>query len=151
MAIDLNEVEQSLSGDNPSPTWPWEVHGSAQIEDKLEIFNKAMLKMRLEEERTILLQEMLQHCSWLQKLQATLKRKTSAEDKQNNGLSCLCRRRLSEVSDTLKEVHLQYKAVLGPQGSAIELEEEIESSFSLVSGLLKSKEECREELPGRCL
>lgn len=30
MAIDLNEMEQSLSGDNPSPTWPWEVHGSGK-------------------------------------------------------------------------------------------------------------------------
>ncbi|XP_077088406.1 uncharacterized protein LOC143740227 [Siphateles boraxobius] len=150
MAIDLNEVEQSLSGDNPSPTWPWEVHGSAQIEDKLKMFNKAMLKMRLEEERTILVQEMAQHCSWLQKLQATLKRKTSEEDKQNNGLSCLCRRRLSEVSDTLKEVHLQYKAVLGPQGSAIELEEENESDFSSPD-TSENEEECREELPGRCL
>ncbi|XP_077060946.1 uncharacterized protein LOC143713118 [Siphateles boraxobius] len=93
MAIDLNEVEQSLSGDNPSPTWPWEVHGSAQIEDKLKNFNKAMLKMRLEEERTILVQEMAQHCSWLQKLQATLKRKTSEEDLYNDlpagGMICL--------------------------------------------------------------
>lgn len=71
MPIDVNEVEQSLSGDNPSPTWPWEVHGSAQIEDKFIFFNKAMLKMRLEEERTILVQEMAQHGSWLQKLQAT--------------------------------------------------------------------------------
>ncbi|KAF4114134.1 hypothetical protein G5714_004357 [Onychostoma macrolepis] len=90
MPIDVNEVEQSLSGDNPSPTWPWEVHGSAQIKDKLKNFNKAMLKMSLEEERTILVQEMAQHCSWLQKLQATLKRKTSEEAKRNKGLSCLC-------------------------------------------------------------
>ncbi len=30
MPIDVNEVEQSLSGDNPSPTWPWEVHGSGK-------------------------------------------------------------------------------------------------------------------------
>ncbi|CAM4658775.1 unnamed protein product [Leuciscus chuanchicus] len=150
MAIDVNEVEQSLSGDNPSPTWPWEVHGSAQIEDKLKIFNKSMLKMRLEEERTILVQEMAQHCSWLQKLQATLKRKTSEEDKRNKGLSCLCRKRLSEVSDMLTEVHLQYKAVLGPQGSAIELEEENESDFSSPD-TSENEEECREELPGRCL
>ncbi|XP_073704470.1 uncharacterized protein [Garra rufa] len=81
MPIDFNEVEQSLSGDNPSPTWPWEIHGSAQIEEKLKFFNKAMLKMRLEEERTILVQEMAQHCSWLQNLQATLRRKTSEEGK----------------------------------------------------------------------
>ncbi len=40
-----------------------------------------MLKMRLEDERTILVQEMAQHGSWLQKLQATLKIKTSEEGK----------------------------------------------------------------------
>lgn len=81
-----------------------------------------------------------------------LKRKTSEEDKRNKGLSCLCRRRLSEVSDTLKEVLLQYKAVLGPRVSAIELEDkqENESDFSSpdTSG---NEEECSEELPGRCL
>ncbi|ROL52540.1 hypothetical protein DPX16_11645, partial [Anabarilius grahami] len=95
MPIDVNEVEQSLSGDNPSPTWPWEVHGS---------------------------------------------------NKRNKGLSCLCRRRLSEVSDTLKEVLLQYKAVLGPQGSIIEVEDkqENESDFSSPDTSENEEEECRE-------
>ncbi|ROJ25351.1 hypothetical protein DPX16_20164 [Anabarilius grahami] len=95
MPIDVNEVEQSLSGDNPSPTWPWEVHGS---------------------------------------------------NKRNKGLSCLCRRRLSEVSDTLKEVLLQYKAVLGPQGSVIEVEDkqENESDFSSPDTSENEEEECRE-------
>jgi len=50
----------------------------AQFEDKLKICNKVILKMRLQEERTILVQEMAQHCSWLQ---ATFKRKTSEEGK----------------------------------------------------------------------
>ncbi len=65
--------------------------------------------------------------------------------KRNKGLSCLCRRRLSEVSDTLKEVLLQYKAVLGPQGSAIELEDkqENESDFSSPDTSGNEEEECR--------
>ncbi len=69
----------------------------------------------------------------------------SLTDKRNKGLSCLCRRRLSEVSDTLKEVLLQYKAVLGPQGSAIELEDkhENESDFSSPDTSENEEEECR--------
>lgn len=52
---------------------------------------------------------------------------------------------LSEVSDTLKEVLLQYKAVLGPQGSAIELEDkqENESDFSSPDTSENEEEECR--------
>lgn len=43
----------------------------------------------------------------------------------------------------LKDVLLQYKAVLGPQGSALELEDENESDFSSPDTSENEEEECR--------
>ncbi|XP_072574324.1 uncharacterized protein [Paramormyrops kingsleyae] len=122
--IDPNEVELSLSSDNQSLSWPWEVHGSARIEDKMKVFRATMRRMRLEEEKTILVKEMAQHCSWLQKLMASLQSRISAEDAQNKGLSGLCRRRHCDISKILTNSLRNYRAVLGPQGSILSEYEE---------------------------
>ncbi|XP_076129536.1 uncharacterized protein LOC143111224 [Alosa pseudoharengus] len=110
--INLNEVELSLSGE--CLAWPWEVHGSARIEDKIRVFQSIMRRMRLEEEKTILVKEMAQHCSWMQKLMGSLQSIISAEDTQNEGLSGLCRGRHSEIAEILRNSIHNYRAVLGP-------------------------------------
>lgn len=53
----------------------------ARIEDKIKVFQATMRGMRLEEEKRILVKEMAQHCSFLQKLKASLQSKISAEGK----------------------------------------------------------------------
>ncbi|GAA6090390.1 uncharacterized protein LOC113636854 isoform X2 [Tachysurus ichikawai] len=78
-----------------------------------------MLAMRLQEEKSILVLEMAQHCTWLQSLAVVLKNKMVEEDKGNEGLCCLLRRRLSEVSEWLQVVLQQYKTALGPEASVL--------------------------------
>lgn len=53
----------------------------ARIEDKIRVFQATMRRMRLEEEKTILVKEMAQHCSWLQKLMTSLQIVISEEGK----------------------------------------------------------------------
>ncbi|XP_060743303.1 uncharacterized protein LOC132857349 [Tachysurus vachellii] len=120
--IDVATVEHSLNGEsNVSQIWPWEVHGSANISIKKQLHDQVMLEMRLQEEKSILVLEMAQHCTWLQSLAVVLKNKMTEEDvdKGNEGLCCLLRRRLSEVSERLQVVLQQYKTALGPEASVL--------------------------------
>ncbi|XP_050974976.1 uncharacterized protein LOC127170781 [Labeo rohita] len=103
--IDVAVVEHSLTGESTvSQIWPWEVHGSANILIKKQLHDQVMLTMRLQEEKSILVLEMAQHCTWLQSLAVVLKNKIAEEDvdKGNEGLCCLLRRRLSDVSERLQ-------------------------------------------------
>ncbi|KAK9977019.1 hypothetical protein ABG768_018840 [Culter alburnus] len=118
--IDVAAVEHSLTGESSvSQIWPWEVHGSANISMKKQLHDQVMLAMRLQEEKSILVLEMAQHCTWLQSLAVVLKNKMAEEDKGNEGLGCLLRRRLSEVSERLQVVLQQYKTALGPEASVL--------------------------------
>ncbi|XP_060721178.1 uncharacterized protein LOC132842472 isoform X3 [Tachysurus vachellii] len=132
--IDVATVEHSLNGEsNVSQIWPWEVHGSANISIKKQLHDQVMLEMRLQEEKSILVLEMAQHCTWLQSLAVVLKNKMTEEDvdKGNEGLCCLLRRRLSEVSERLQVVLQQYKTALGPEASVLlHVEAEDPSGFS---------------------
>ncbi|KAK9970033.1 hypothetical protein ABG768_028172 [Culter alburnus] len=118
--IDVAAVEHSLTGESSvSQIWPWEVHGSANISIKKQLHDQVMLAMRLQEEKSILVLEMAQHCTWLQSLAVVLKNKMAEEDKGNEGLCFLLRRRLSEVSERLQVVLQQYKTALGPEASVL--------------------------------
>ncbi|KAK9972431.1 hypothetical protein ABG768_025738 [Culter alburnus] len=118
--IDVAAVEHSLTGESSvSQIWLWEVHGSANISIKKQLHDQVMLAMRLQEEKSILVLEMAQHCTWLQSLAVVLKNKMAEEDKGNEGLCCLLRRRLSEVSERLQVVLQQYKTALGPEASVL--------------------------------
>ncbi|XP_072563712.1 uncharacterized protein [Paramormyrops kingsleyae] len=130
--IDVAVVEHSLAGESTvSQIWPWEVHGSANIVIKKQLHDQVMLTMRLQEEKSILVLEMAQHCTWLQSLAVVLKNKIAEEDKRNEGLCCLLRRRLSDVSQRLQVVLQQYKTALGPEASALlHVEAEDQSGLS---------------------
>ncbi|XP_058624139.1 uncharacterized protein LOC131535024 isoform X2 [Onychostoma macrolepis] len=118
--IDVAVVEHSLTGESTvSQIWLWEVHGSANILIKKQLHDQVMLTVRLQEEKSILVLEMAQHCTWLQSLAVVLKNKIAEEDKGNEGLCCLLRRRLSEVSERLQVLLQQYKTALGPEASAL--------------------------------
>ncbi|XP_047657921.1 uncharacterized protein LOC113647498 isoform X3 [Tachysurus fulvidraco] len=81
--IDVATVEHSLNGENNvSQIWPWEVHGSANISIKKQLHDQVMLAMRLQEEKSILVLEMAQHCTWLQSLAVVLKNKMAEEVKK---------------------------------------------------------------------
>ncbi|XP_047676152.1 uncharacterized protein LOC113658020 isoform X2 [Tachysurus fulvidraco] len=94
---------------------------NANISIKKQLHDQVMLAMRLQEEKSILVLEMAQHCTWLQSLAVVLKNKMAEEDvdKGNEGLCCLLRRRLSEVSEQLQVVLQQYKIALGPEASVL--------------------------------
>ncbi|ROL42094.1 hypothetical protein DPX16_19541 [Anabarilius grahami] len=82
--IDVAAVEHSLTGESSvSQIWPWEVHGSANISIKKQLHDQVMLAMRLQEEKSILVLEMAQHCTWLQSLAVVLKNKMAEEGKLN--------------------------------------------------------------------
>ncbi|KAK2834617.1 hypothetical protein Q7C36_015318 [Tachysurus vachellii] len=97
--IDVATVEHSLNGEsNVSQIWPWE----KQLHDQV------MLEMRLQEEKSILVLEMAQHCTWLQSLAVVLKNKMTEE-----------------------VVLQQYKTALGPEASVLlHVEAEDPSGFS---------------------
>ncbi|XP_050957788.1 uncharacterized protein LOC127158862 [Labeo rohita] len=128
--IDVAVVEHSLTGESTvSQIWPWEVHGSANISIKKQLHDQVMSTMRLQEEKGILVLEMAQHCTWLQSLAVLLKNKISEED--NEGLCCVLRRRLSEVSERMHVALQQYKTALGPEASALlHVEAEDQSGLS---------------------
>ncbi|XP_026104653.1 uncharacterized protein LOC113097471 isoform X2 [Carassius auratus] len=130
--IDVAVVEHSLTGENTvSQIWPWEVHGSANISIKKRVHDQVMLTRRLHEETRVLVLEMAQHCTWLQSLAMVLNNKLAEEDQGNEGLCCLLRRRLSEVSERFQMVLQQYKTALGPEASVLlHVEEEDQSDLS---------------------
>ncbi|XP_030265168.1 uncharacterized protein LOC115576745 isoform X4 [Sparus aurata] len=89
-AVDVAAVESTFTGGSTvSPLWPWEVHGSENITIKKRLYDQVMLTMRLEEEKSILLLEMVQHCTWLQKQAEELKNKRAENDQGNEGLCSL--------------------------------------------------------------
>ncbi|XP_051980811.1 uncharacterized protein LOC127642151 [Xyrauchen texanus] len=132
--IDVAVVEHSLTGESTvSQIWPWEVHGSANMSIKKRVHDQVMLTRRLHEETRVLVLEMAQHCTWLQSLAMVLKNKLAEEDvdQGNEGLCCLLRRRLSEVSERFQVVLQQYKTALGPEASVLlHVEEEDQSGLS---------------------
>ncbi|XP_034149558.1 uncharacterized protein LOC105009293 isoform X3 [Esox lucius] len=132
--IDVALVEHSLTGESTvSQIWPWEVHGNANISIKKRLHDQVMLTRRLHEETRVLVLEMAQHCTWLQSLSMVLKNKLAEEDVDlgDEGLCCLLRRRLSEVSERFQVVLQQYKTALGPEASVLlHVEEENLSGLS---------------------
>ncbi|XP_041640498.1 uncharacterized protein LOC121508067 isoform X2 [Cheilinus undulatus] len=130
--IDESIVEHSLTGDSTaSPIWPWEVHGSANISVKKKMHDQVMLTTRLQEEKTVLVLEMAQHCTWLQNFSVLLKTKVAEEGSGNKGLCCLLKKRLFEVLQRLEVVVQQYKTALGPVASTLlNVEDEENSGFS---------------------
>ncbi|KAK3526682.1 hypothetical protein QTP70_031466 [Hemibagrus guttatus] len=71
-AIDFAMQTQS------NPVWPWEVHVSAKLAVKKKMHDQVMLMLRLE--KSILVLEMAQHCTWLQNLAVVLNKKVAEED-----------------------------------------------------------------------
>lgn len=55
----------------------------ANISIKKQLHDQVMLAMRLQEEKSILVLEMAQHCTWLQSLAVLLKNKMAEEGKWN--------------------------------------------------------------------
>lgn len=75
--------------------------------------------------------EMAQDYTCVQSLAVALKNKMAEEDKGNEGLCCLLRRRSSVVSEGLQVVLQQYKTALGLEVSVLlHVEEEDQSDLS---------------------
>ncbi|XP_030263836.1 uncharacterized protein LOC115575724 [Sparus aurata] len=129
-AVDVAAVENTFTGESTvSPQWPWEVHGSENITIKKRLYDQVMLTMRLEEEKSILLLEMVQHCTWLQKQTEELKNKVAENDQGNEGLCSIFKKQLSELLEQLQVVLQQYKTALGPEASVhLHIEEEEDQS-----------------------
>ncbi|GAA6102340.1 uncharacterized protein LOC113647498 isoform X1 [Tachysurus ichikawai] len=105
--IDVATVEHSLNGESSvSQIWPWEVHGT-NISIKKQLHDHVMLAMQLQEEKSILVLEMAQHCTWLQSLAVVLNNKMAEEEDD------------SEMSEQLQVVLQQYKTALGPEASVL--------------------------------
>ncbi|KAF4100907.1 hypothetical protein G5714_019103 [Onychostoma macrolepis] len=113
---DVAVVERSLTGESTvSQIWPWEVHGSANISIKKQLHDQVM-----QEEKSIMVLEMDgTTLHMVAEPAVVLKKKIAEGDKGNEGLCCLLRRRLSEVSERLQVLLRQYKTALGPEASAL--------------------------------
>ncbi|XP_039681977.1 uncharacterized protein LOC120575326 [Perca fluviatilis] len=90
------KVESRLSvveGDSGADCliWPWEVHSreSSNILTKKKIFDVYMSKMRLQEEKIILMREMKQHCTYLRKLAWSLRKMMSEMSSGRNSVTLL--------------------------------------------------------------
>ncbi|XP_050960579.1 uncharacterized protein LOC127161868 [Labeo rohita] len=105
--------------------WPWEVHSteSTNILTKKKIFDAYMSKMRLQEEKILILREMRQHCTYLRGLADSI-RKLIAEMSGGNrgslteeghcGLCCLLQEKLADVEEKFQVVSSRYSLALGP-------------------------------------
>ncbi|RXN07832.1 CD209 antigen-like protein [Labeo rohita] len=105
--------------------WPWEVHSteSTNILTKKKIFDAYMSKMRLQEEKILILREMRQHCTYLRGLADSI-RKLIAEMSEGNrgslteeghcGLCCLLQEKLADVEEKFQVVSSRYSLALGP-------------------------------------
>ncbi|KAF4098004.1 hypothetical protein G5714_022012 [Onychostoma macrolepis] len=117
---DVAVVERSLTGESTvSQIWPWEVQGT-NISIKKQLHDQVMLTMRLQEENSIMVLEMDgTTLHMVAEPAVVLKKKIAEEDKGKEGLCCLLRRRLSEVSERLQVLLQPYKTALGPEASAL--------------------------------
>ncbi|XP_052473356.1 uncharacterized protein LOC128029544 isoform X2 [Carassius gibelio] len=105
--------------------WPWEVHSteSTNILTKKKIFDAYMSKMRLQEEKILILREMRQHCTYLRGLADGIRKliaemsggnRGSLTDEGHCGLQCLLQERLADVEEKIKVVSSRYSLALGP-------------------------------------
>lgn len=105
--------------------WPWEVHSteSTSILTKKKIFDAYMSKMRLQEEKILILREMRQHCTHLRGLAEGIRKQIadmsegnrgSLTDEGHCGLQCLLQERLADVEEKIQVVSSRYSLVLGP-------------------------------------
>ncbi|KAJ8369372.1 hypothetical protein SKAU_G00094000 [Synaphobranchus kaupii] len=84
--IDEALIEGRLAGlgsGTEAQIWPWDANisgSSVSITTKKKIHDQQMLTMRLQEERSILVVEMAQHCTSLQNLALALRTKISREE-----------------------------------------------------------------------
>ncbi|XP_039677040.1 uncharacterized protein LOC120571947 isoform X1 [Perca fluviatilis] len=131
-----DKVESRLSvveGDSGADCliWPWEVHSreSSNILTKKKIFDVYMSKMRLQEEKIILIREMRQHCTYLRKLAWSLRKMMSEMSSGRNsgslseeghrGLLCLHQKRLADVEEKFQVVSSRYSQALGPNAASL--------------------------------
>ncbi|XP_028432432.1 uncharacterized protein LOC114554662 [Perca flavescens] len=131
-----DKVESRLSvveGDSGADCliWPWEVHSreSSNILTKKKIFDVYMSKMRLQEEKIILMREMRQHCAYLRKLAWSLRKMMSEMSSGRNsgslseeghrGLLCLHQKRLADVEEKFQVVSSRYSQALGPNAASL--------------------------------
>ncbi|XP_062330454.1 uncharacterized protein LOC134031008 [Osmerus eperlanus] len=117
--INVAVLEGSLAGSSAeSLLWPWGVlcnDVQYLFALKKRMHDQHMLTTRLQEERTILICEMAQHCTWMKNLSTVLSTKIAEEGEENNGLRCLLQLRLSEAEGKLQLVLQYYKAAVGQQ------------------------------------
>ncbi|XP_051272930.1 uncharacterized protein LOC127372973 [Dicentrarchus labrax] len=133
--IDVVKVESRLSvvgGDTGADLiWPWEVHSSesSNILTKKKIFDAYMSKMRLQEERVIVVREMRQHCTYLRGLaenirtkmseMSTVRTSGSLSEVGHRGLQCLLQKRLADVDEKFQLVCASYSQALGPNAASL--------------------------------
>ncbi|KAF4118213.1 hypothetical protein G5714_000264 [Onychostoma macrolepis] len=118
----LIQAARARGSSHCAQTTVQEVHGSANISIKKQLHDQVMLTVRLQEEKSILVLEMDgTTLHMVAEPAVVLKNKIAEEhvDKGNEGLCCLLRRRLSEVSERLQVLLQQYKTALGPEASAL--------------------------------
>ncbi|XP_059902693.1 uncharacterized protein LOC132453773 [Gadus macrocephalus] len=128
------EGKLSLLGGNDeedSLIWPWEMHSSgiSNIAKKKRIFDACMAKMRVQEEKVILVREMRNHCAYLNQLAGSIRKMTtemsSGESRGNvseeghRGLICLLRKRLLDLEEKLQAVSARYRQALGPDANSL--------------------------------
>lgn len=129
--IDLSLLEHSLTKDaNVVSVRPWEINDCVNIGIKKKMHDQIMLTRRLQEEKKNLVLEMAQHCTWLKNQNAILQKALSVEDEGNEGVCCLLRRRLGDMSETLQTVLQQYKTALGPEATMFLQAEDDQMAFS---------------------
>ncbi|KAF4097447.1 hypothetical protein G5714_021455 [Onychostoma macrolepis] len=117
-------VERGDSGAD-SLIWPWEVHSSesSNILTKKKIYDAYMSKVRLQEERIIVMREMRQHCTYLRKLAGNIRTMKSdsgsLSEEGHQGLLCLLQKRLADVEEEFQVICSSYSQALGPNAASL--------------------------------
>ncbi|XP_051996380.1 uncharacterized protein LOC127653650 [Xyrauchen texanus] len=111
--------------------WPWEVHSSesSNILTKKKIFDVHMSKVRLQEEKIIVMREMRQHCTYLRKLSGNIRTRISdmsfvrnsgsLSEEGHGGLLCLLQKRLADVKEKFQVICSSYSLALGPNAASL--------------------------------
>ncbi|CAL8406345.1 unnamed protein product [Arctogadus glacialis] len=103
--------------------------GISNIAKKKRIFDACMAKMRVQEEKVILVREMRNLCTYLNQLAGSIRKMTtemsSGESRGNvseeghRGLICLLRKRLLDLEEKLKAVCARYRQALGSDANSL--------------------------------
>ncbi|XP_073724533.1 uncharacterized protein [Misgurnus anguillicaudatus] len=122
-------IEQMFLGVQQKKASLYNQTESSNILTKKKIFDVYMSKVRLQEEKIIVIREMRQHCTYLRKLAGNIKTMISEmssgkssgslSEEGHRGLLCLLKKRHADVEQKFQVICSCYSQALGPNAASL--------------------------------